>query len=100
MSEKPRTFSISKMRSTISIGKWRRFGVAVFDYFYYNSDVITPDEAEKFIEGLRGETAGAKKFLESRLAKMVKSKTDPSLCAAIAAIRDAVRQAKDLRLDQ
>jgi hypothetical protein len=36
---------------------------SVFDYFYYNSDVITPDEAEKFIAGIRGETANAKHII-------------------------------------
>jgi hypothetical protein len=36
---------------------------SVFDYFYYNSDVISQDEAEKFIGGLRGETVGAKHIL-------------------------------------
>ena len=42
------------------IAKIRR---SVFDYFYYNSDVITSDEAEKFVEGLRGHTTGGKKVL-------------------------------------
>jgi hypothetical protein len=36
---------------------------SVFDNFYYNSDVITPDEAEQFVKSLRGETQGAKKLL-------------------------------------
>ena len=36
---------------------------SVFDNFYYNADVITPDEAEQFVKSLRGETQGAKKLL-------------------------------------
>jgi hypothetical protein len=36
---------------------------SVFDNFYYNSDIITPDEAEGFVKSLRGETQGAKKLL-------------------------------------
>ena len=36
---------------------------SVFDNFYYNSDVITPDDAEAFVKSLRGETQGAKKLL-------------------------------------
>jgi hypothetical protein len=36
---------------------------SVFDNFYYNSDTITPDEAEGFVKSLRGETQGAKKLL-------------------------------------
>jgi hypothetical protein len=38
----------------------------VFDYFYYNSDVITQNEAEKFIGGMRGETSGAQHALGVR----------------------------------
>lgn len=36
---------------------------AVFEYFYYNSDVITPDEAEKFIRSIRGETPNGQTLL-------------------------------------
>ena len=36
---------------------------SVFDYFYYNSDVITQDEAEKFIGGVRGDTVGGQHIL-------------------------------------
>ena len=39
---------------------------ATFDYFYYNSDVITADEAEKFIAGIRGETAGGEAHSRSQ----------------------------------
>jgi hypothetical protein len=39
---------------------------AVFDYFYYNSDVITQNEAEKFLAGVRGDTAGAQHVLGVR----------------------------------
>lgn len=37
------------------VAKIRR---SVFDFFFYNSDAITKDEAEKFIDGIRGRTTG------------------------------------------
>jgi hypothetical protein len=36
---------------------------AVFNYFYYNSDTITQDEAEKFIRSLRGEAVDSMHLL-------------------------------------
>lgn len=64
------------------IGKIRR---SVFDYFYYNSDVITQDEAEKFIAGVRGETAGAQHMLGvkagegGKIQDMIQAFAPPSL---------------------
>jgi hypothetical protein len=58
---------------------------AVFDYFYYNSDVITADEAEKFVQGIRGETAGAKHVLGvkagegGKIQDMIQAFAPPSL---------------------
>lgn len=40
---------------------------SVFDYFYFNSDVITADEAEKFIQGIRGVRQVESTFSVSRL---------------------------------
>jgi len=58
---------------------------AVFDYFYYNSDVITQDEAEKFIAGIRGETAGAQHVLgvkageQGKIQDMIQAFAPPAL---------------------
>lgn len=58
---------------------------ATFDYFYYNSDVITADEAEKFIAGIRGETAGGKHILgvkagdQGKIQEMIQAFAPPSL---------------------
>ena len=55
------------------------------DYFYYNSDVITADEAEKFIAGIRGETAGGKHILgvkagdQGKIQEMIQAFAPPSL---------------------
>lgn len=64
------------------IAKIRR---SVFDYFYYNSDVITQDEAEKFINGVRGDTAGAQHILgvkageNAKIQDMIQAFAPPSL---------------------
>lgn len=64
------------------IAKIRR---SVFDYFYYNSDVITSDEAEKFVDGLRGNTTGGKKILgvkageSGKIQEMIQAFAPPSL---------------------
>lgn len=58
---------------------------SVFDYFYYNSDVITADEAEKFIGGVRGETTGGKHILgvkageDGKVQDMIQAFAPPSL---------------------
>lgn len=58
---------------------------SVFDFFYYNSDVITPDEAEKFIKGIRGETQGGKHILGvkagegGKVQEMIQAFAPPSL---------------------
>ena len=58
---------------------------SVFDYYYYNSDVITHDEAEKFINGIRGETAGAQHILgvkageNGKIQEMIQAFAPPAL---------------------
>lgn len=45
------------------VAKVRR---TIFDYFFYNSDAIDPDEAEKFIDAIRGKTKATKNLLGVR----------------------------------
>ena len=58
---------------------------SVFDYFYYNQDVITQDEAEKFIGGIRGDTVGGKHILGvkagegGKIQEMIQAFAPPSL---------------------
>lgn len=58
---------------------------SVFDFFYYNSDVITQDEAEKFIGALRGETQGGKHLLgvkageNGKIQEMIQAFAPPSM---------------------
>jgi|ERR1041385_766633 hypothetical protein len=63
------------------INKIRR---SIFDFFYYNSEQITADEAEKFIEAVRGDGApGAPHLLgvkagEQGIDKMIQAFVPPS----------------------
>lgn len=57
---------------------------SVFDYFFYNSEQISADEAEKFIDALRGEgSPGAKHLLgvkagEQGIDKMIQAFVPPA----------------------
>jgi hypothetical protein len=56
----------------------------VFDFFFYNSEQITPDEAEKFIEGIRGNGSPGTPHLlgvkagEQGIEKMIQAFVPPS----------------------
>jgi hypothetical protein len=58
---------------------------AVFNHFYYNSDVITQDEAEKFIRSIRGESTspqpllGVKAGEGGKIQDMIQAFAPPSL---------------------
>ena len=63
------------------LGRIRR---TVFDYFYYNSDQVDPDEAEKFVNALRGQTPDAKRLLgvkagEHKISDMIQSFAPPTI---------------------
>lgn len=56
---------------------------SIFDYFYYNTDKCKADEVEKFVKGLRGETAGAQHVLgvaagEMKLSDVIESIAPPA----------------------
>lgn len=56
---------------------------ALFDFFYYNSDAIDEEEAEKFVKALRGEISGGKHLLgvragEKKISEMIEAFLLPS----------------------
>lgn len=58
---------------------------SVFNHFYYNSDAITPDEAEKFVRSLRGESTdtqpllGVKAGEQGKIQDMIQAFAPPSM---------------------
>jgi hypothetical protein len=57
---------------------------SVFDFFYYNSDKVTPDDAESFIATLSGTRVGGKKLLgvragEENIKDMIQAFAPPEL---------------------
>jgi len=66
------------------VAKIRR---TIFDYFYYNSDKISKDEAEKFISALRGETQNGTHILgvrlgeQGKIAEAIENVMPPSVAA-------------------
>lgn len=64
------------------VAKIRR---SIFDFFYYNSDAVTKDEAEKFVKSIRGETTGNKTNIlgvragENKISDLFQAFTPPQL---------------------
>jgi len=59
--------------------KMRRIRTAVFDFFFYNSNVVSKDEVEKVVKALRGETTTGERILgikaepQQKLSEVIES---------------------------
>lgn len=56
---------------------------AIFDFFYYNSDAVDPEEAEKFVEALRGRSPDGKHLIgvkagEKKVSEVIEAVVPPA----------------------